>query len=376
MKQSLLTLFLLFAAGGVTLAQITLSRESLPSVGDTLYTAVDNLPSNISISPAGPDQRWDFTNLQAPFSRQQVVRSPRDGQGSEGFPNASLLILGLDNLETYYRLSNSGMTLLGAYGVDPLGLGAEVLTRYSPPVSVRRTPLRYRDANQEETNLVLPFSTDDLPRQVLDRFPITPDSLRIRLHIDRSDFVDAWGKITIPGGIYDVLREKRIETRITRLDAKIGFLPWQDITDLIPGNDQLGEVTTVSYHFVSNEAKEPIAIVYLDGREQTVLRVEFKANDVTTNVQNVSNLKPGVYAFPNPAIVNVRFEFSNLPPGEYTLTIYNILGVEQWHETYFINGNLTEKVNVASLRKGTYLYSLTNSRGKTITTKRLVVIKP
>ena len=215
---------------------------------------------------------------------------------------------------------------------------------------------------------------------MLNQLPITPDSLRIRYTFDRLDVVDAWGTITIPGGIYDVLREKRTEVSELRLDAKLGFLDWFDITDIalqVAGLEQLGVDTTITYNYFDEESKEPIAVVTMNNAETQVLSVIFKSNDLSTNVQNIETMTPGVYAFPNPAIVNVRFEFSNLPPGEYNLQIYNILGVEVWEKEYNItSGFHTEKENISSLRKGTYLYSLIDDRGKTISTKRLIVVTP
>lgn len=83
-----------------------------------------------------------------------------------------------------------------------------------------------------------------------------------------------------------------------------------------------------------------------------------------------------MYAFPNPAIVNVRFEFTNLIPGNYKVSIFNILGAEVWKNYYYISGQRIEKVDISNLRKGTYLYSLQDDRGKTIATKRLVVVRP
>lgn len=376
MKQMLL--FVLCCCSWLLHAQITVQPATLPQVGDTLRTAVDNLPSNISLAPTGANQRWDFTSLQAPFTRQTIMKPVSEGNNAGQFRQATMLVQLNDNAEIYYRHSNNTLQIVGLYGNDPLGFGINVLTRYAPPIVERRTPLRFKDNNRIESNFLLPFSADNLPDVVLDQLPITPDSLRIRVSIERRDVVDAWGKITIPGGIYDVLREKRTEIREARVDAKLGLFPWQDITGLIAGSDIVGKDTIVYYYFFSNEAKEPIAIVTMDKNEKRAIRVEFKAdnNDLTTDVQNVKSLKPGVYAFPNPAIVNVRFEFSNLPPGNYKLTIYNILGTPVWNQRYYINGQRIEKVDISDLRKGTYLYSLQDDSGKTVATKRLVVVRP
>ena len=377
MKHWLLLFFLILEYS--LAAQIVLQPTNLPKLGDTLRTAIDNMPGNISWMPSGADQRWDFTALQAPFTRQTIIKSPEVGEHRDQFPTANMLVELAEGAEAYYRFiisQQSTVQLLGFFGEDPLHFGVKVLTRYNPPIVDRRAPLRYLDNNKVQSALLLPFSADDLPKAILDQLPITPDSLRIRITIDRRDVVDSWGKVTIPGGIYDVLREKRTEIRETRVEAKLGFSAWQDITDLIPNSELAGKETTVAYCFFSNEAQEPIAVVTMSQDAKKPLRVEYKANDLTTDVQNVKTLKPGVYAFPNPAIVNVRFEFTNLPPGNYKVSIYNILGAEVWKQYYYINGQRIDKVDISSLRKGTYLYSLQDEWGKTIATKRLVVVRP
>ncbi len=374
MKQTLLFALLLSAAS--VIAQITITSENFPSIGDTLRVAVDNLPGNIPITPGGTNLRWDFSSLQSPFVREVVVRAASEGEHVYNFGNANQMIPLSQESEAYYRATNSTYQMVGIFGKDPLNFGIELSTRFDPPIVERRSPMRYRDDRQTESAFAYPFSTDDLPNAILDQLPITPDSLRIRFTSKRRDIVDAWGKLIIPGDIYNVLREKRTEIRETRVDSKIGFFGWQDITDLIPNSNLVKKDTTVYYYFFSNEAKEPIAIVTMDKQQEKAIRVEYKANDLTTDVQNVASMKPGVYAFPNPAIVNARFEFSNLRPGNYKLTIYNILGAEVWSERYYINGQRIEKVDISSLRKGTYLYSLQDERGKTLVTKRLVVVRP
>ena len=356
--------------------QITLGSSHFPKIGDTLFTAVDNLPGNIEITAAGPNQNWDFSLLQSPFTRKTPVLDIQNRNAGNAFPRADFMTDLGENKVGYFQVKGNKLTLLGYKGDDPAGLGVELTTDFKPALVERKFPLRYKDKYDAQTSMTVAFSTANLPQRVLSQLPIRPDSLRIRVQIDRMFNVDAWGTLIIPGGIYDVLREKRTEIKSVRLDAKLSFLPWQDITDLLSDNQYLGNSTTIFYTFLSKESKEAIATVQMNQDESQAMKVEYKINDLSSNVQNSSSIKPGVYAYPNPAIVNVRFEFSNLPPGEYELKIYNILAQPVWSERYYINGSRIEKVSVLGLRKGTYLYSLINDRGKTITTKRLLVIKP
>jgi hypothetical protein len=38
---------------------------------------------------------------------------------------------------------------------------------------------------------------------ILRKLPFQPDSLRFRVNVERLTEVDAWGRLIIPGGIYD-----------------------------------------------------------------------------------------------------------------------------------------------------------------------------
>lgn len=381
MKKLVLFIAGLFCAIAIQ-AQITVTNAMFPQVGDTLYTAIDNMPNGITITAPGGPQSWNFAGLQAPFTRQTIVRAASTGSAAGLFPSADALLSLGNTGEGYFNITNSRFELVGFSGTDPIGQGVQVQARYNPAEVYRRAPMNAFDVNPAQSALLVAFAADDLPTAILDLLPITPDSLRIRISTNRTDIVDAWGTLTIPGGIYDVLREKRTEYRDVRLDIKVGFFAWQDITDIviqlagIEGIAELGKDTTVTYNFFSNEAKEPIAVVTMNNAQTAPEMVEYKAKEVVSNVQNTSGLKPSVYAFPNPAIVSVRFEFSNLPKGEYTLRIFNVLGEEVMKKRYYVNGSRIEKVDISQLRKGAYLYSLVNERGKTLTTKRLVVVRP
>jgi hypothetical protein len=292
------------------------------------------------------------------------------------FPKANAAVILKETQLGFYHIGDKEIVLLGLVGDDLLSLGLDEITVFDPPLIERRAPLKYQDGYQTESLVRYRFALVDLPKNEFKQLPFTPDSIRLSITIDRQDYVDGWGTLLIPGGIFDVLRERRQEARTLQVEAKVGKLPWQDFTSLLGDNKKVDNQFSVNYYYHSNESKNPIAIAYMDGNDQELLNIAYDAPMDPEQVQQVGNIPPGIYAFPNPAIVNVRFEFTNLPPGNYKLAIYNILGLEQWSNTYYINGQRTEKVNIASLQKGSYLYSLIDERGKTISTKRLIIIKP
>ncbi len=379
MKLNILLSFFLFISISIS-AQITVTSATFPEEGDTLKTVFDGMPVNVEINPSTGtiDATWNFSNLQGVL-RETIIRAASTGSASDQFPNANLLTsFGLTG-ENYYRTTDNLYELIGYQGPDPANLGLNLSIHINPPLVERRAPLNFTDSYSDEAAVLVPIDADDIPGGILDSFAITPDSLRLRIAIDRNGFVEGWGSLTIPGGTYDVIREKRVELTETRLDVKIGIGPfseWIDVTDVI-GLDFLGMDTTTTYNFYDETSKEAIAIVTVDDIDNDqVIFVEYKYNDVMTNVHYINNGKPDILAYPNPAMENLRMEFMNLQNGKYSIKMYNILGVEVWNKDYNVNGDRIIKIDISNFRKGTYLYSLVNENGKTISTKRLVVMRP
>ncbi|MEO0340258.1 MAG: T9SS type A sorting domain-containing protein, partial [Bacteroidota bacterium] len=267
--------------------------------------------------------------------------------------------------------------LLGYYGNDPFGLGIKSLYKYSEPIKSFSSSVKMGDQSTSKTSMQAICTLKDLPAAVRNLLPVTPDSVRLNMVSKRVDEVDAWGTMLMPGGFFEVLREKRSEARNLRIETKIGSLPWQDITDLLPPNDVFGEHVFLSYYFYSEETKEPLVQIYMQADNKGIAEVIYRANQTDEAlVQATDEVKPGVYAFPNPAIVNVRFEFANLNRGKYRLSIQNVLGVEVWHKDYIVDQNFIDLVDVSFLSKGTYLYSLQDSDGNFLMTRRIVIIRP
>ncbi|MDX1942947.1 MAG: T9SS type A sorting domain-containing protein [Saprospiraceae bacterium] len=359
-------------------AQITVTNTTFPAVGDTLHFAFDTSPNILAFTPPGGNQSWDFSSLSADFAQQLIFKSPATGTASAAFPGATLLYVN-NNLENYLSVTNQAVAFLGYYGADPIGIGFNVAASYNPPIVEKRAPINFFDIHQISSGLLLPASVSDLPVAIVNQLPVRPDSVRIRLAINRLDAVDAWGDVTIPGGTYPVLREKRTQYRETRLDAKVPPLGWLDITDVAIQSlalTTLGVDTTVTYNFYNNTSKEPIAIVTLANDQATPVLVQYKSNALTTDVTQLESEMPQVSAFPNPASGKVQLRFSNMKSGQYMLKMYNILGMEVLSETYQMSGKQFEtEVDVSRLGAGTYWYSLLDDRGFVLVTKQLVVGK-
>ena len=380
MKQALLIIFYIFTISSFLSAQISLeSTDYFPVAGDSLLTRFSIDTDGFSISPAGGDQTWDFSNVGSGTPRTRIIESIDAAPNPEAFPSADLYIAQQGGGNGFYQSTSEAFSLIGFDGQDPIGQGIEVETPFSPPYVERWGTLNFFDLHNLNSALTVTTATDDIPGNIFDGLPVTPDSIRVRVQISRIDLVDAWGSVTIPGGTFDVLREKRTETRDVRLDVKVGIFPWADITDtaieLLP-IDQLGVDTTVNYYFWSNQAKEPIVIISANADETVINSIEYKFIDVISSVPSIAKAQPDLLVYPNPAVAKAQFKFSNMPAGTYKLDIYNMIGQAVISKEYYINDYRSESIDLSSLHKGIYVYRLSDQNGKYMMTNRLFITAP
>jgi hypothetical protein len=359
--------------------QIVVRDNTLPRVGDTLRTATDNLPTGINPGNSGPNQFWDFSSLQAPFISEQVLKPRSAGEHGSQFPTASFFVDAQGDGEVYYRMTPTQQFQMGFVGNPPGGFNIQVTGRYNPNYLEKRVPMNYEESGMNSANLSIPFSAEILPDTLFTGLPLRPDSIRLLTEQVYNSTIDAWGTMTIPTGTFNVLREKRVTEFNRKIEAKSNAIPvWINISDLVPIPGLSGMDTTITYYYWSDNTKEPIAVVQTAEMGSQVTNVQFKADNSTVSTSYVPSGNSGdVHAYPNPAIGAVRFDFIGVKDGNYTLKIFNILGVEVWSKKYQITGGKrTVKLDLDGYQKGTYLYSLTDDKGKPIITKRLIVLRP
>ncbi len=352
--------------------QPIISSDVLPRIGDTILMASDNLPENIAILGEGPNQSWDMMKLQSAFTQKIAIKNTKKNMP---FAQKGVLMQEMNGINNFFKSDGHSLEQLGSIGLDPMNMGVQTTTYYDQPLQTLHFPLKYGMTSEQTGHFSFKVAVEDLPKAVLYTLPITPDSVRYRCAVTQQKEIDGWGTLILPDNTYDVLREKNIEERRYRVDIKVGSLPWQDITEGVDDPKVQVPQVSQSYHFYSNETTSKVAAAYMKPNGVNPEVVNYTVSDPSSSMRTASN-RPDIYAYPNPAINDVRFEFSNLKPSEYSLKIYNILGVVVMEEKHVLNGFKTVKLDVSKLRKGTYLYSLSDAKGKTIATRRLMVIRP
>lgn len=349
-----------------------------PVAGDTLLTVVDDEPTGVTVTSPGGNQVWNFSQLENDGLRTRVVRAASEGTLFSQFPSTELLLPLGPNAEGYYNLAADRLELVGYAGQDPLGQGLNIVTRFSPASIERWSQVQFFDLRNSESALLIAFSTASIPGGIFDNLPIAPDSIRIRIATQRTDLADAWGVVQLPGNLqFSCVREKRTEYRDVRLDAKIGPLPWFDITDLLIQNSPLpglGRDTIQRYHYWSNEAKEPIAIVTVDMADQSVIGIEYKANPLISSNTELTLSDAALAVFPNPTSSQLNFRLQDLMPGRYHCQLLDATGRLLQQQVWEINSaDHTATLSVEGYPAGSYFCRLLDASGRVLLSRTVVV---
>lgn len=323
------------------------------------------------MTPPGGPYTWDLTTLTADTRYETVFQPAANGSAAASFPDAELVIIADVGAETYYDVSATAVSGMGFSGGDVAGgLPFASTFVFNPPLAELHAPMTFPNIYNGLTTFGFTISTDQIPSEILDSLGVPSgllDSIRLKVNISRADFVDAYGTMMIPGGTYEVLREKRTDITETRLEIHT-FLGWQDVTDLLP-IDGFGQDTAISYLFLSNTEKLPIAVFNMDTTGLVIGSVDFKDNGAPSALDPGPGHLADIRVSPNPVSHSATFDLSSLPTGTYTLQVFDTGG--KCVSTHSLAHD-QNSVNLYSLHEGVYVYRISGSQHQILATGRIV----
>lgn len=379
MKKAMTTAFGILLVYALN-AQITIDNSTFPAAGDTLYNSLDMDGSDLDLKSPGADVQWDFSSLTADSELNVIFKVASEGQSAADFPEADLVgIIPSAENERYVKVSASEVAEIGFAGLDPILRQLRLSTVYKSDYVIQVAPLNFMDMATYTSDLESKFIFDSLPQEIKDQLgAFRPDSFRVDIAVERTDEVDAWGSLKTPSGTFDVLRNKSIETRTTKVFAYTTIFGWADVTaqikTILTDASVLDPIVSTVYTFLSNKHKEPIAAVTLDTNDVPA-QVQFMGK-TTVSTRDDQYQYASVKLSPNPTYGRTKMYFSGLKQGDYRLVVHDILGNELWSNDLTLSENGMVKEDFSFLKKGTYLYSLIDSKGVNVTTKRLIVLRP
>ena len=374
-KKNVLVIFTILAATIWLPAQITITNATFPAAGDTLKTSTDLAPAGIVMTAPGGPQTWNMTSLN-PSSRQSLAFRPAaEGSASASFPGAELVTISDVGAEAYFDVTASAFSLLGIGGAGVnAGFPIDADLKYTPPLVERKAPLNFFDIDQAQSNATIALPTSAIPGAIFDSLGIPTglfDSIRIRITVQRLAAVDGFGTLAIPGGTYDVLRQKQTDITSTGVDVHT-FLGWVDVATIIGGTGLFPTDTTITFNFLSNTVKEPIAIVTVDSTGTNAVQVDYKDNGTQSAVNPVTGEITSISVSPNPATSEATFQLNNMLPGTYTLRMFDMNGQSVLSKQLSSD---RENVSLQSLSNGMYLYKVIDAKGQVMGTGKLMKVR-
>jgi|GEM_PF-1004415 hypothetical protein len=398
MKKNVLLILPILLMGIITNAQITVTNNAFPNVGQTLEANLVNGLQRIDITPAGANQTWDMADLQGTSINFTVIAAS-SGTAAANFPTADITQPEIGGIagDAYIKISTNQMETVGI-----LATIEDFITDFPVDLVPARidlvTPMNYQDVASssfylqgildphtpagtalDSTITALEASTGTPPL-------VTIDSLRITFTATRTTEVDAWGSLTTPTGTFDVLRLKKTDYTDTGLEAKVTFfgIPnvlWQDLTDpnnplgVDPATLPIGGLdTTITYEFWDANQQQPILKALTGGDQITPTYGQYSTKAVSTKGVALTNGK--VYTYPNPATDNFTLELKGFEAGNYTLKMYNIIGKEVKNVPFRYSGDTKMLVQTDDLKAGTYIYRILNKNNEYLITRKIIIVQP
>ena len=349
----------------VTVSQLAAQQMSWKRLAeDTAYYAREYNPEHALIMQPGPAQIWDFRSLRAPYALSRKILV------SGGERNTTGQLMHGNHMEAMMHLNGTASTIFQVMEENPVCKSEQLVFTVTPAYKpffkgVIGESFAYRGKM---------VATFEWPKHMSCLYtpPRLPDSCRVTYSITEDILVDGEGTLYLPTEINSAYRQRVTIKRAARVEISYGPI-WKDITLQVPGVRLL--TTEDAYRYVSSNDGMMLAEVLLNENQQPA-RIEFKTHPIATRVVAEESNKPDIYAFPNPSFDIVRFQLSDLTYGKYKLKIFNILGTPiRELEVYVDDPRKTVTMDLGDLQRGTYLYRLQDSHGRTIRTKRVILIQ-
>jgi len=369
---SIFALFVIFSAE----AQIVVNNASFPKVGDQLRTYITDQVENVRIGESGENKTYDFSNLSGGELVVQRWLDKSTGKNQALFPDANVLVkVDSSEGELYAKILSSRIELVG-FTSDEFIFASDLAINYKTRPVFRRSPMYYETNSRSEGSFFIAFSAAIIPDSLLASLPIKPDSIRLTFKEVTVDTIDGWGKVKLQGKTFDVLREKAISISENKLELKIPFLGWIDLSTIFGGGGggPVGPLkdTTYLYNYYTNSKKEILVSVSMDA-EQNPESVTYA--DLQTSNLNEVDFSGTFGVYPNPADQFTKMSVTGLTDPEYHLKITGLDG-RVWIEHSIKNMEAFEtQINLQDFPKGIYVATLQNKIGQILAAQTFSIVR-
>lgn len=325
----------------MSISQITLTDVDFADAGDTvrMSKATDN---SIDIITTGANQTWDYSYLT--FDSQ--LR--RDFEGTSNLPFLINIIFGpsaSNNYKASYFLPSTDLPIDQLGNFLPITISdivqyskksSDSITSVGMSISLNGTAVPIK-SDTIETRYAFPLNYGDIHYSrgysKLDMNPIF-DAVWIQYR-QRLSEVDGWGSITTPYGTFDALRIKHTINETDSLRITFAGNPtWIPIP--VP--------QSYIYEWFTNNEKDALLRISTTeaGGNETVTSIEYRDLNLTNSLEELA-IDFDIYPNPASQVITVN----NFPNNSQYYVVDN-------NGSIVLEGDLTDKINVANLANGIY----------------------
>lgn len=310
-----------------------------------------------------------FRNLAFPCVNLFKVRKSSD-------PSVDFEFKSQSSLRYSYTLKDQLLSFKAFVGYDPFFdiPNKEMIFLNSIPLVDHKNIERLR--RQGESAFICRYKTKELPDL-------------LRKHLESKDIT----AITIQGTVewqlnYD--SEQKLDIIRDDLEGSVILHTWQykvslvdsspnkgyavELNDMDPVMQQHFHPTTYSFKtFHTKKDVLPRAVVLLEPIKQFI----YFDHQLIMRSALCDNKNMDINLYPNPTYGDINLQFRNAVPAKYTFKVFNIIGKELWSKEIDVDSTFAiDRFLLPGLQKGIYLYSVRDAEGKTLTSRRLVVVEP
>jgi hypothetical protein len=347
MKRFLLTVFFIFGIMAFSAkAQITVTQEDFPVIGNLVVRAVDDVTT---VSPGNPglNQVWDYSNLVASRYDSMLFLPPQWVPGHEKYPEANMvysLMQGASTSSYSYNFINAtplGRQWIGdeTYSVIWASMTLSMHIKYTPaPYGL---PLPFTYGNNSTQDFVMDWT------MAMNNAGVLLDSTRHIRHTNMSMLADASGTMITPNGSFPVLRVKEL---INMHDSTFNWTA---------GNWVFDSDTSYSwtqYRWYANDLGE-VGYYYADSKKEGG-GFSFFASETFVGIKDVIS-KPAFGIYPNPAQSMITIESNE------KINRVDILDVSGKIKQV---GHISNLIDISRLTPGMYIVNIFSTSGVSTST--------
>lgn len=273
----------LFLVTTPLLSQITLTREDMPDVNDTIRLSRTFTTGGVDHTLTGEDYVWDFSSLtpvtqyvdtfvsvlSTPPIYQLVFLYPFVATIAQPVPDIDF-IPGFEVTDGFIYYKETDVQFHQA-GVAFKLSGLSVPLRFDEPDILYTFPMNYGNVDSCESSLEL-----DLP-----------DLIYLSMEAERKNTVDGWGTLVTPFGSYETLR---LKSEVSQYDSI--YIDSLNIGVGIPRN-------FIQYKWMANGMGVPLLQIDVEGLIVTVNYID-SVRIITALDEKVAQ-SGGLKIFPNPS---------------------------------------------------------------------------